>query len=241
MFSLSSSALLLLCAAVLAQQPEQFHISLSGQPGEMVIEFVTHGPNPGPNTCFYGKDPSLAPPSTPLPPSPILPSYLYGAGYLVAGDDLFSLRMSIQAAGAWCSANATCAGFTFASEDPGCGNCSILFKSRAEFSEGTGWQTYEKPAPPSANATSTSFTYATVGNLHTAVLRGLQPAARYYYLCGNYSGGWGPLFSFVSEPTTWRAAIFADFGRDNDESLLSLYSAAEAGDFDLVIHAGDFA
>jgi len=91
------------------------------------------------------------------------------------------------------------------------------------------------------NATSSAFFYETVGHMHTAVLRGLHSATRYYYTCGNYSSGWGPVFSFVNEPASWRACIFADFGRDNDESLVALYAATESRAMDYVIHAGDFA
>jgi hypothetical protein len=228
-------------ACVLAQQPEQFHLSLTGRPAEMLVEFVSHGAV-GPNTCFYSPAP-LGPPATPLPPAPQLPGYQYGAGYLVAGDDLFAAKMGLQAAGAWCTANASCAGFTFASADPACADCSVLFKSAVQFFAAAGWQTYAKPPAPAPNATSTFFEYRNatlgpVGVMHAALLTGLAPRTRYYYVCGNATGGWGPEASFVSEPETWRAAVFADFGRDNGESLVSLYAAAQEGAFDYVFHAG---
>ena len=212
----TTSLFLLLLSPTTCQQPEQFHLSLSGKPNERVVEFVT--PAVGPNICFYGKTP-VAPPTTPLPPSPLAPGYEYGAGYLVAGNDLFSSKLPLAGAAAWCSANSSCAGFTFASSDPDCYNCTILFKSAGEFAASPGWQTYVKPAPPILNATTNPFFFDTVGAMHTAVFTGLEPNTKYYYVCGNYTGGWGPLFSFTNGPTTWRAGIWADFGKNNDDDI----------------------
>jgi hypothetical protein len=227
---------------------EQMHLSLSGVPGEMVAEFVTGVA--APYTCFY--DASVPPvhPSNPLPPSPTVPGYLYGAGYLTAGDDLFSTTATVSAAAAWCSANSSCAGFTFANSDASCGGaaCRILFKSAAYFAAGAGWQTYEKPAAPRPNATSTFFPYTNVtlgpiGQMHTAVMSGLAPNTSYWYACGA-GDDWSPARQFVNAPARKGGdvyAIFADFGYDNDESLVALYAATESRDMDYVIHAGDFA
>ena len=53
-------------AFIQAQLPDQFHISLSGIPNEMVIEYVTHKEEP--SYCMYATDPSiLIAPSTPEP------------------------------------------------------------------------------------------------------------------------------------------------------------------------------
>ncbi len=42
-------ALAALAAAARAQQPDQVHLSLSGKPGEMVVEFVSYGQEVGAN------------------------------------------------------------------------------------------------------------------------------------------------------------------------------------------------
>ena len=227
---------------------EQMHLSLTGIPGHMAVEFVTARSSP--YTCFWDASAPPVHPSPPLPPSQAVPGYLFGAGYLVAGDDLFSMTSTVPAAATWCSANASCAGFTFASADPTCGGaaCRILFKSAAYFAPSGGWQTYEKPAPPRPNATSTYFAYTNVtlgsiGQMHTAVMTGLSPNTAYWYACGN-GDDWSPARQFVNAPQREGGdvyAIFADFGRDNDQSLVALYAAAEGRDMDYVIHAGDFA
>lgn len=245
---MKSSLLLQLLTLTAALAIEQMHLSLTGKPGEMAVEFVTAAAQP--YSCFWDSSAPPAHPSTPLPPSPAVPGFLYGAGYLVAGDDLFSMSATVPAAAAWCSANATCVGFTFADADPSCGGaaCRMLFKSAAYFAPSTGWQTYEKPAPPRPNATSTFFPYLNaslgpIGQMHTAVMRGLAPNVSYYYACGS-GDDWSPVQQFVSGPRRAGGdtyAIFADFGRDNDESLVALYAAAESRDMDYIIHAGDFA
>ena len=245
---MASRHLFFLALAAFARAIEQMHLSLSGLPGEMVVEFVTKVPQP--YTCFWDAAAPPVHPSPPLPPAPAVPGYLYGAGYLTAGDDLFSLEATVPAAAAWCSANASCAGFTFANADPGCGGaaCRILFKSAAYFSPGAGWQTFEKPAAARPNATSTFFPYLNasqgpIGQMHSAVMRGLAPNTAYWYLCGS-GDDWSPARQFVSAPQREGGdvfAVFADFGRDNDESLVALYAATESRAMDYVIHAGDFA
>ena len=226
--------LLLFASSALAV--EQFHLSLSGAPGEMVVEFVSTALPGAPYTCFWQPATPPAQPSAPLPPSPLLPGYLYGAGYLTAGDDLFAATATLQQAGALCAANSSCAGFTFADPSPDCGArpCRVLFKSAAYFAAGAGWQTYEKPAPPRANTTSTFFQYTNqtlgpIGVLHTALMAGLERNTRYWYICGR-GDDWSPARSFVSEPQREGGDVYlimADFGLGNDESLVALYAAVE--------------
>jgi hypothetical protein len=88
-----------------------------------------------------------------------------------------------------------------------------------------------------------------VGWQNQALLSGLTPGTRYYYAAGsqtvkNYA--WSEVYSFVmpdvapsAAPLT--AAVYADFGWLNAESLPKLVAEAQAGRFDFVVHAGDFA
>eukprot|EP01116_Phalansterium_solitarium_P006924 TRINITY_DN19358_c0_g1_i1.p1 TRINITY_DN19358_c0_g1~~TRINITY_DN19358_c0_g1_i1.p1 ORF type:complete len:480 (-),score=165.38 TRINITY_DN19358_c0_g1_i1:262-1611(-) len=55
-------ASVLFCASY-AQQAEQLHISLTGRPGEMAVDFVAH--SPGPNLVFWSTSPSFPMPSVP--------------------------------------------------------------------------------------------------------------------------------------------------------------------------------
>jgi hypothetical protein len=182
---------------------------------------------------------------------PSLPGYVYGAGYLEAGSDLYNATMTVDDAGAWCTANASCTGFTFSGTDPLCGGgatCDIYFKDANAFAPAAGWQTYMKPGPPCFNVSTayTEYRNATLGSigvLHTGLMTGLAPNTTYWYLVGNETGGYSPLYDFVNEPKS-RApvfAVYADFGLSNDESMLSLYADAEERAFDYVLHAGDWA
>ena len=88
-----------------------------------------------------------------------------------------------------------------------------------------------------------------VGWQNQALLSGLSAGTRYYYAAGsqtvrNYA--WSEVYSFVmpdvspsAAPLT--AAVYADFGWLNAESLPKLVAEAQAGRFDFVVHAGDFA
>jgi acid phosphatase type 7 len=238
------------CAA--GQQPDQLHLSLSGAPGEMVVEFVSHAAA-GPNYVWWSTQP-FSPETCANEAgggSPIA-GWAYGAGYLTAGDDLWSASMAPTAAAAWCAGNASCAGFTFESADPLCSGaaCSVYFKTAASFVPAPGWQSYSRPGPPCMNASSTFFSYNNasvelVGVMHTALMTGLAPNTSYWYVVGNATGGYSPLKTFVNEPAPAARgltfAVFADFGLSNDESLLALYADSAAAAFDFVILSGDMA
>ena len=249
-----AAALLLFAAAARAQLPDQVHLSLSGAPGEMVVEFVTHSAPAAGQSAYvlYSTDPStLIAPSTPNPPNAsAYPSFWYGAGYLIDGYDLYAANMTIAAATAWCAGNASCAGMTFADADQTCGGgtCYVYFKTGVQFAPGAGWSTLYKTPRPIPNATATAFEYMNatlgpIGWMNTAVLRGLQPNTVYYYVCGQGANDWSPLKWFTNEPADRDPvfAIFADFGYVNDESVVALYADTEAHAFDYIIHAGDFA
>lgn len=72
-------------------------------------------------------------------------------------------------------------------------------------------------------------------------MTGLVKDTAYTYSVGNSAGSVS--FTFTNEPTARSPifAVYADFGLNNEESLKSLYDDAKAGNFDAVIHAGDYA
>ena len=103
-------------------------------------------------------------------------------------------------------------------------------------------------ASPSAlthSANSSSFNFSTIGWMHQALMdfAGVVPAgARGYYAVeagGNASAVFEvtPLVANRSE----RHVVFGDFGLRNDESMRSLIADAAAGEFDSVLHVGDWA
>lgn len=251
-----------LCVAIsiivptMTQQPDMIHLSLSGLPNQMVVDFVSHGQLCGPNNVYwstvpFSPDDIVKPPPADAMINDVLPDYDYKAGFLEAGDDLYSTMMTVDSAAQWCTSNSSCAGFTFSSTDPLCNNgqCNIYFKSAVAFAPSSTWQTYVKPGPPINNVTSTFFPYMNatlgpIGCMQTALMTNLQPNTLYYYVAGNDTGGWSPLKYFINEPVRENGniwAIFADFGMVNDESLVKLYADAENRAFDYVAHVGDFA
>jgi hypothetical protein len=249
----ASAAALLLPRAARAQLPDQVHLSLSGVPNEMVVEFVTHSALPPAGAyVLFSPDPStLIAPSTPNPPNASdFAGFWYGAGYLIDGYDLYAANMTVAQGAAWCESNSSCAGFTFADADQTCGGgaCHLYFKTGLQFAPGGGWTTLYKTPKPLPNATATSFAYnnetlGPIGWMNTAVLRGLLPNTVYYYVCGMNANDWSPLKWFTNAPAGRDPvfAIFADFGYVNDESVVALYADTEAHAFDYIIHAGDFA
>lgn len=103
-------------------------------------------------------------------------------------------------------------------------------------------------ASPSAlthSANSSSFNFSTIGWMHQALMdfAGVVPAgARGYYAVeagGNASAVFAvtPLVANRSE----RHVVFGDFGLRDDESMRSLIADAAAGEFDSVLHVGDWA
>ena len=93
------------------------------------------------------------------------------------------------------------------------------------------------------------FELTGVGWQNQVLLAGLTAGTRYYYSAGSQKVpdfAWSEVYSFVmpdvapdAAPLT--AAVYADFGWLNAESLPKLIAEAQAGLFNYVIHAGDFA
>jgi len=73
----------------------------------------------------------------------------------------------------------------------------------------------------------------------------LKPNTRYYYICGDPSGGWSAQFSFKSAPLkastdTFRIAIYGDMGIENSQNTIHrLNKRLDAGEIDWIYHVGD--
>jgi hypothetical protein len=91
------------------------------------------------------------------------------------------------------------------------------------------------------------YKFTGVGFLNQVLLSGLTAGTRYYYTAGSPTAknwAWSEVFSFTmpdvspaaAKPLT--AAVYADMGWLNAESLPKLISEAQQGDFDFVVHAG---
>jgi hypothetical protein len=114
---------------------------------------------------------------------------------------------------------------------------------------GTGVAWGASPAALTHFSPSVScFQLTGVGWQNQALLSGLTAGSRYYYSAGSQTArnwAWSEVYSFVmpdvaptAAPLT--AAVYADFGWLNAESLPKLMADAQAGRFQFVIHAGDF-
>lgn len=97
--------------------------------------------------------------------------------------------------------------------------------------------------------TGTTSTY-TAGNwsgvLHKATLEGLEPFVPYYYSCGDASGGWSPVSSFVPNSgnlpsPSLRVALVGDMGAsiESDFTVGRLVKDVEEGMYDFLLHVGD--
>ncbi|XP_022082974.1 acid phosphatase type 7-like [Acanthaster planci] len=103
---------------------------------------------------------------------------------------------------------------------------------------------------PSNNATGSSTKFVDGGSLHRAqfihrvTLTGLEPGIKYVYRCGSEEG-WSPLFFFTAlrDGSNWspRLALYGDMGNVNAQSLGRLQVGAQGGQYDAILHVGDFA
>lgn len=80
--------------------------------------------------------------------------------------------------------------------------------------------------------------------MHRVTISGLRPGQKYIYHCG-YPSGWSSVFSFTAMPSgsNWspRFAVFGDMGNVNAQSVGRLQEETQAGNFDAILHVGDFA
>lgn len=80
--------------------------------------------------------------------------------------------------------------------------------------------------------------------IHRVKLNDLKPHQKYWYHCGS-DYGWSSVYYFQTMPngSNWspRLALFGDMGNENAKSLGRLQEEAQRGQYDAVIHIGDFA
>eukprot|EP01121_Diplochlamys_sp_Union-15-3_P007165 TRINITY_DN17_c0_g1_i1.p1 TRINITY_DN17_c0_g1~~TRINITY_DN17_c0_g1_i1.p1 ORF type:complete len:412 (+),score=65.24 TRINITY_DN17_c0_g1_i1:155-1390(+) len=80
-----------------------------------------------------------------------------------------------------------------------------------------------------------------VYRINNVIATKLEPDTVYYYQVGDFtSNTWSDVYSF-STKSARVYAIYGDLGEDNDVSMQTLVNEAKNGDFDAVIHLGDFA
>ncbi|XP_014275508.1 acid phosphatase type 7 [Halyomorpha halys] len=80
--------------------------------------------------------------------------------------------------------------------------------------------------------------------IHRVTVTGLEPATKYFYICGSDSG-WSDQFWFrtANDSKFWSPviAVYGDMGNENARSLPFLQLEAQTGSIDAVIHIGDLA
>ncbi|XP_017771060.1 PREDICTED: acid phosphatase type 7 [Nicrophorus vespilloides] len=80
--------------------------------------------------------------------------------------------------------------------------------------------------------------------IHRVTLPNLNPKSKYVYHCGS-NLGWSPMFWFntVQNDEDWqpRLAIYGDMGNENAQSLVRLQEETQRGQYDAILHVGDFA
>ncbi|RWS28741.1 Iron/zinc purple acid phosphatase-like protein, partial [Leptotrombidium deliense] len=80
--------------------------------------------------------------------------------------------------------------------------------------------------------------------IHRVTLKNLKPGQLYFYHCGS-DDGWSAIYWFraLKSGSDWspRIALFGDLGNKNGKSIPRLQEEVQRGNFDAVIHNGDFA
>lgn len=80
--------------------------------------------------------------------------------------------------------------------------------------------------------------------IHRVTLTDLIPGETYWYHCGSI-WGWSELYFFkaIKSGYDWspRFALFGDMGNENAQSLPYLQEETQKGNYDAIIHIGDFA
>ena len=82
---------------------------------------------------------------------------------------------------------------------------------------------------------------------HVASMTNLIPFERFFYKVGDDTSGWSDVYQFKAVPETGpigeplRFGIWGDMGTDNAQILDSVKKEVEKGNFDMILHVGDFA
>ena len=96
-----------------------------------------------------------------------------------------------------------------------------------------------------STAAGSGSVYPTIGLVANALLTGLKPATTYYYACTD-GVVTSQTYSFLNRPSSpssplLRIGVFADFGVDDGFGLTQIANDVQAGAFDMILHAGDWA
>ncbi|CAD5230890.1 unnamed protein product [Bursaphelenchus xylophilus] len=80
--------------------------------------------------------------------------------------------------------------------------------------------------------------------IHRATIATIVPGKRYFYRVGS-DFGWSGIYTFVGlterSDGGYRFALYGDMGNINARSLGKIQRLTQSGDFDMIIHNGDFA
>ena len=121
------------------------------------------------------------------------------------------------------------------------GTLSVDFVSQAA----DGVVQFGASAMPSnmRNATTTSFAFLEIGNMHQGLMAfdATPGASGFYRVCSG--GECSAVFHVVPNVAAGeeRFAVFGDFGLTNDQSMSDLIAEASKGNYDSVLHVGDWA
>ena len=105
-----------------------------------------------------------------------------------------------------------------------------------------GFVSFSSGGGPFVSVNTTSFMYDTIGFMHqgTLDLSAVPIGASALYRVAT-SAGSSTTFSITPQVTVPKYAVYGDFGLVNDESMDDIIKFAHAGEFDCVLHVGDFA
>lgn len=84
---------------------------------------------------------------------------------------------------------------------------------------------------------------------HVATMTNLEPSETYFYKVGDNEEGWSDVYEFIATPETGtmgsrgplRFGVWGDMGSSNAAILSSVTEEVAAGNFDMILHVGDFA
>lgn len=81
--------------------------------------------------------------------------------------------------------------------------------------------------------------------VHQVLLNGLIPGQQYRYHCGSPRYGWSAVFYFTAmrDEKDWspKFGVYGDLGNSNARSMAMLQEETMLGNFDAILHVGDFA
>ena len=79
---------------------------------------------------------------------------------------------------------------------------------------------------------------------HQVKVTGLSPNTTYYYRVGDPLHGWSRTYAFTTLPLITEelhCLVYGDLGYNNSQSLSLLKAEVTTGDYNFILHVGDFA